>query len=180
MPRAFLLALVLASLATPLSAQVKTINLVDMASVAGLSFVGSVTETRGGLDENGDIVTWTTFRVELPIGFVPVPMVTVKQLGGTANGLSHHLSHMRYFRTGERVLVMFYPTSHLGFTSPVGLNQGVWSVSSDGRVLNVDADALAGVGAPLARHGVTVRPSQDVPLDRFAALLAELIEGGSR
>jgi hypothetical protein len=179
MPRAVLLVLVLASLATPLSAQVRTINLVEMVQSAGLVFVGSVAERHSGLDENGDIVTWTTFRVEQPIGFVPVPMVTVKQLGGTANGLSHYLSHMRYFQNGERVLVMFYPTSSLGFTSPVGLDQAVWTVTNDGRVIGVDADALAGMGASLARHGITVRPTQDIELDRFSALIGELLEGRS-
>jgi hypothetical protein len=181
MSRAFLLALAFASLAaslaTPLAAQVRAINLAEMARSTGVAFVGTVAERHSGLDENGDIVTWTTFRVEQPIGFVATPLVTVKQLGGTANGLSHYLSHMRYFQPDERVLVMFYPTSSIGFTSPIGLGQGVWSVSGDGRVLGVSATALDGMGAILARHGITLRPSQDIELARFVAVLEELLAG---
>jgi hypothetical protein len=177
MSGAFLLALVLASLATPLSAQVRALNLREMAESAGTSFVGTVTETHSGLDDDGEIVTWTTFRVEQPIGFIPVSLVTIKQLGGTANGLTHQVPHMRYFRGGERVLVMFYPTSSLGFTSPIGLDQGVWPVSADGRILGVRQSALEGMDADLARHGITVRPPQDVELDRFTTLLEELLRG---
>ena len=175
---AVLVALALAVVATiPLTAQVRQINLREMVGSAGVAFVGTVVETHGGLDDDGEIVTWTTFRVEQPIGFVPVHLVTVKQLGGTANGLSHFLSHMRYFTLGERVLVMFYPTSTLGFTSPIGLDQGVWSVSTDGRVLGVRQSALEGMGTELARHGITPRPAQDIELARFTTLLEELFRG---
>lgn len=177
MPRAFLFALVLASLATPLTAQIRAVNLLEMAESAGAAFVGTVAETHGGLDADGEIVTWTTFLVEQPISFIPVPLITVKQLGGSANGLSHYLSHMRYFRRGERVLVMFYPTSSLGFTSPIGLDQGVWSISPDGRVLGVRQSALEGVGPLLARHDISVSPVQDIELARFTPLLEELLRG---
>src|SRR5687767_246650 len=137
LPRLILFVLVLATLTHSSSAQVRSINLSEMAESAGIAFIGSVAASHSGLDETGDIVTWTTFRVERPIGFLPVSMVTVKQIGGTANGISNYLSHMRYFQPGERVLAMFYPTSELGFTSPIGLDQAVWNVTSDGRIAGV-------------------------------------------
>ncbi|MBC8144579.1 MAG: hypothetical protein H7X80_03270 [bacterium] len=177
MPRLLLFVLVLASLTDSLSAQVRTINLSEMASSAGIAFVGTVAARHSGLDETGDIVTWTTFRVERPIGYLPVSMVTVKQLGGTANGISNYLSHMRYFQPGERVLAMFYPTSELGFTSPIGLDQAVWNVTDDGRVAGIRDEALAGVESQLARHGLAMSASHDLPLNPFVSLIEELLQG---
>lgn len=176
--RLLLVVVALAGLSQTLTAQVRSINLAEMARSAGVAFIGTVADVRSGLDEDREIVTWTTFRVEQPIGFLPVPMITVKQLGGTADGVSHHLSHMRYFQPGERVLVMFYPTSELGFTSPIGLDQAVWTVTNDGRVVGVRQSALDGMGGALARHGIAPRASQDVPLVPFVSLLEELIAQG--
>src|SRR5687768_12482958 len=88
-PGILLCILMLTFLTGSLSAQVRTISVPEMAQSAGLVFVGSVVDVRSGLDDNGDICTWTTFRVERPISFLPVSMVTVQQFGGTANGLSH-------------------------------------------------------------------------------------------
>lgn len=176
-PGILLCILALASLTVSLSAQVRTINLPEMAQSAGFAFVGSVVDVRSGQDELGDICTWTTFRVERPIGIMPVQMVVTKQFGGTANGLSHYVSHMRYFQSGERVLVMFYPESELGFTSPIGLDQAVWRVSDDGRVLGVTEAALSGMDARLARHGIVPAAMQDIALPKFIGLVEELLSG---
>ena len=175
-PRHILLVLALATLTVNLTAQVRTINLHEMVESSGLVFVGSVAETRTGLDEHGELATWTTFRVEMPIGIMPLSMVTVKQLGGTADGRSHYLTHMRYFQRSERVLVMFYPTSSLGFTSPIGLDQAVWPVSNDGRVLGVRGTTLSGLG-DLGRHGIAQHELQDIELSRFSSLLSDLLHG---
>jgi hypothetical protein len=40
---------------------------------------------------------------------------------------------------------MFYPVSHLGFTGPIGLDQGVWSVTMDNHVANVGTRTLSGL-----------------------------------
>lgn len=179
LPRLLLLVLALAILSGTLTAQVRQINLSEMAASSGIAFVGTVAMVHTGLDESGDIVTWTTFRVDRPIGLLPVAMVTVKQIGGTANGISNYLTHMRYFKTGERVLAMFYPASEFGFTSPIGLDQAVWSVTDDGRVVGIRDEALNGMGAQLARHGIAATSSHEVALMPFVSLIEELLQGRS-
>src|SRR4051812_20205294 len=112
------LAIVIVSRA-PLASQVRPLGLREMVASAGSIFIGTVATARGGTDEHGDIVTYTTFTIEEPIYGVAAKAITVKQLGGEAGGMVTRLEHMRYFQPGERVLVIFYPVSSLGFTSPI-------------------------------------------------------------
>ena len=158
-------------------AQVRTLGLQEMTSSAGMIFVGVVTTVHSGVDQNGDIVTWTTFQVEQAIDGVAGTSVTVKQLGGEARGLETRLAHMRYFQTGERVLVMFYPVSSLGFTSPIGLSRGIWPVAKDGTIQGVSGAALQGLGAMLPKYGLAVRPSQSIKRSTFVGLVKELRKG---
>lgn len=165
-------------LALPISAQVRTLTMPEMVSAAGMIFVGTVVDVHGGIDSEGEIVTYTTFQVEQPVLGVSGLTVTVKQLGGEANGLSTWIMHMRYFRRGEHVLVMFYPASQLGFTSPVGLGQAVWSVSADGSV-QIPAATLQSTGALARKYGVD--PTGARPASRAAVinLIKGLKKGGN-
>ena len=166
----------IALLTTPLLAEsVTTVSIEQMVAEAGSIFVGTVIETRGDVDEHGDIATWTTFRIEQPIrGVLPGGTYTVKQFGGTAEGMSTEIEHMRYFRTGERLLVMFYPESRLGYTSPIGLHQGVWGVA-EGMLTGLSRENLEGVESTLlARYELADGAPQSYPIDRFVQMLAEL------
>ena len=164
-------------LALPLMAQTVTdIPLDRMVGESETIFVGTVLETRGGLDENGDIATWTTFRVDQPVrGILPGGTRTVKQFGGTAEGMSSTVEHMRYFTEGERVLVMFYPESRLGYTSPIGLSQGVWPVLEGGLISGLRVENLEG-GDPalLERYDLADGAPQSYPVNRFVEMLGEM------
>ena len=164
-------------LALPLMAQTVTdIPLDRMVGESETIFVGTVLETRGGLDENGDIATWTTFRVDQPVrGMLPGGTRTVKQFGGTAEGMSSTIEHMRYFTEGERVLVMFYPESRLGYTSPIGLSQGVWPVLEGGLISGLRAENLEGVDpALLERYDLADGAPPSYPVNRFVEMLGEM------
>jgi hypothetical protein len=164
-----------------LAAQVRALNLREMVASAGTIFIGTVATARSGTDEHGDIVTYTTFTVEEPIYGVAAKSVTVKQLGGEAGGITTRLAHMRYLGPGERVLVMFYPVSSLGFTSPVGLSQAVWNVTSGGLVTGVAPDAVSGVEALLRRHGAAVQGTGSIGRTAFVAVVDDLLrEAGKR
>ncbi len=162
-------------LALPLHAQVKTHTLREMVELAGPIFIGRVVDVRNGLDEREDIVTYTDFAVEHSVYGVPLPFFSLKQLGGEAEGLVTRLPHMRYFQPGERVLVMFYPVSDLGFTSPVGMSQAVWTVSPDGRVDGLNDRLLNGLESEMSRIGFPVGADRPVTLDSFVGLLQELL-----
>lgn len=168
---------ILALLTLPLMAEsVTDLPLNQMVRESEVIFVGTVTESRGGVDENGDVATWTTFRVEGAVrGVLPGGTRTVKQFGGEANGLNTEIEHMRYFSRGERVLVMFYPESHLGYTSPIGLSQGVWPLDERSMITGLRPENLAGVDpALLERFDLSDGAPSRYPLNRFVEMLAEM------
>lgn len=171
----------LALLASPLLySQVRQTDLKEMIGSSGMIFSGVVTEVEGGEDENGDIVTWTTFRVESPIRGVLPGSVRIKQYGGVSEKGTMTLAHMRYFVEGERVLVMLYPPSELGFTSPIGMGQGVWTVNEEGKVQGISSDLLSGLGS-LAKQYNAVPDSQGrVLLSNLIALIQGLTNGGKQ
>lgn len=164
--------------ALPLAAQVRTLTFQEMVSSAGTIFVGTVTDVHGGTDEHGDIVTYTTFRIEQPILGASGSTILIKQLGGNDRGLSNRISHMRYFQKGEHLMVMLYPESDLGFTSPVGLSQGVWSVGADGTI-PLQGTLLQGLGGLSKQYGID--PSGKKPASRAAviSLINGLRKGGA-
>jgi hypothetical protein len=171
--------ILLLALASTAHSQVRTIDLREMVKFSGMIFIGTVTDTHGALDEHGDIVTYTSFRIEQGISRVPGTAVTIKQFGGRANGLETYLPHMRYFRAGERVLVMLYPTSELGFTSPIGMSQAVWNISAEGRVTNIAESTFKGVEPLLAKRGLSSRAGS-VATPVFVSMINELLQGGGR
>lgn len=175
---ALLVPLLMIPTLTSVSAQVRTLNLREMVGASGMIFTGVVSQARGGTDEHGELVTYTTFKVERAVRGVPPEGVTIKQLGGESGGLGVRLEHMRYFREGERVLVMLYPVSQLGFTSPVGMNQGIWEISNDGRVHGVSDAALQGMEPLLREYNIDRNENGGIPVSSFIALLGGLLQEG--
>jgi hypothetical protein len=148
----------------PAIAQVRALGLQEIVQSAATSFVGTVTALRYGYDNDHDIVTFTTFRVDETVIGRPASVVTIKQLGGVMDGLDTRVEHIRYFTKGERVLVSIYPNSGLGFSNPVGLDQGVWPVTKNGMVLNVTHNQLDGLSAILPDYGInSAAPAQSAP-----------------
>ena len=74
----------------------------------------------------------------------------------------------------ERVLVMFYPVSELGFTSPVGLEQAVWNIGPDNQVYGVRPEILRDLGTEVARHGITMKTGT-IERTKFIALIRDLL-----
>ena len=171
----------LAFLTTPLlMSQVREVDLKEMIASSGIIFSGVVTEVEGTLDENEEVVTYTTFRVEVPIRGVTPGSLKIKQLGGVTDKGTTILAHMRYFTEGERVLVMLYPPSELGFTSPIGMGQGAWSVSDDNNVLGVSGSSLSSLSSLAKQHEVIPDSQDRVPLTNMIELIQAITEGGNQ
>ena len=160
--------------------QVREVDLKEMIASSGMIFSGVVTEVEGTQDENGDIVTYTTFRVEVPIRGVTPGSFKIKQLGGVTDKGTVVLAHMRYFTEGERLLVMLYPAGKLGFTSPIGMGQGAWSVSDDGYLLGISPQLLASLGSLAKQHDVTPDSQGRVLLTNMTALIQAVTQGGNK
>ncbi len=159
---------------TSLPAQALPLNLRQMVDASGRIFTGTVVDVRGGTDENDDIVTFTTFMVERTIKGAPASMVTIKQFGGDFNGLSTKIMDMRYFQPGERVLVILYPNSDMGFTSPIGMNQGAWTVDQ-GMLRGVSLTVLEGIGSMAADYGLHREADGSVQLENFIAMISGIV-----
>lgn len=178
--RQFSFALLFSVIVIPAArSQVRPLGLEEIVQSAETSFIGTVTGTRYAYDAQHDIVTYTTFRVEEAVTGHPGTVVTIKQLGGIMNGLDTRIAHIRYFTKGEKVLVSIYGTSSLGFSNPVGLDQGVWPVTRQGMVLNVTPRQLEGLGPVLPQYGITSaaateRGAQSINTKRFTSLMRAL------
>ncbi|MCE7935005.1 MAG: hypothetical protein DYG96_10480 [Chlorobi bacterium CHB2] len=159
--------------------QVRTIELREMVRSSETIFAGRVTEVRGALDERGDIVTYTTFSVENNVMKAGSMTITIKQFGGRWNGRTMLIPHARYFQKGERVMVMLYPVSDLGFTSPVGLSQAAWTISN-GMVTGITAASLKQIPALLKKHGIAPPTTSTIsmPIATFSALVRDIQKGG--
>jgi hypothetical protein len=77
-------------------------------------------------------------------------------------------------------MVMFYPESELGFTSPIGMGQGVWNVESDGDIAGLSPQALQGLGPILKKNGVTSTSVSTMPRVRFQSIIRDILREVSR
>lgn len=169
--------LLLTSLTT--TAQVRQVGLSEMVESSGMIFSGHVLSVEGTTDERGDIVTRTTFRVEKPIRGVMPGNVTITQYGGVTESGSMVLAHMRYFTEGERVMVLLYPPSELGLTSPIGMGQGAFSVDPENRVLGLGGHLFEGLDQLFSSLKVTRDSQGRMPLASMISLISA-IAGGTR
>ncbi len=113
------------------ASRVLPLNLPQLVEDAGKIFVGKCTEVRTGKDpQSGLIVTWTTFEVQEGVKGDVQEVETIKQIGGTHEGVTA-TTFTPVFRVGEEVLLFVYPESPIGLTTAVGLNQGVFNVYTD-------------------------------------------------
>lgn len=95
-----------------------------------------VTEIVSGYDENGVPSTWTTFAVAETLKGDDVPAFTIKQFGVATplpDGTIARLAGLPTYAVGEEVVVFLRGASRRGFTSPVGLGQGIYRVQRRGK-----------------------------------------------
>lgn len=138
--------------------QLKLDQIVDRA---GQAFVGRCVNVSEAWDESGYPAVTIDFAVEHPIKGVTTDIVTVKQFGILSVDTSQELlpvlrpgedaivtvkggSAPIQYRADEEVILFVYPNSPLGFTSPVGMGQGLFRVSEVGdgrRIVNNDFNA---------------------------------------
>ena len=113
------------------SSRVLPLNLPELVEDAGKIFIGKCIDVKTGKDpETGLIVTWTTFKVIEGIKGELEETETIKQIGGTHEGITA-TSFTPEFRVGEEVLLFVYAESRIGLTTAVGLNQGVFNIYTD-------------------------------------------------
>ncbi len=117
-----------------LAATVLPLGLDRLHGDAKLVFLGECLSNSVGLDKvSGRVVTFTTFEVLETFKGKTGRSHTIKQIGGNlpeAN-LNVRIPGVPQFEVGKRYVVFLPPVSNLGFSSPVGLSQGMFTVKTD-------------------------------------------------
>lgn len=133
MLHALSLCIALAFLFQPASAQ-RTVrmNLERMVTHAGLIVHGTVTNVTSSVDPRTNILsTFVTIAVKENFYGANEQTVTLKMAGGSSKRSTLKFSEMPSFTVGEEIYSFFYAPSKYGFTSPVGMGQGKFTVIAD-------------------------------------------------
>ena len=160
------------------AASLRPLQLAQIIDDAALAFQGTCVDNRTEREAaTGFVVTYTTFAVkEVLKGTVPATH-TIKQIGGKMPGgeASYRVDGVPSFEPGREYVVLLAGVSSAGFSSPLGLAQGQFTVQKavsgdkvgngrDFREMTADtsialpataaAKALGGNAAPLRSLGL--------------------------
>jgi len=132
--RFFSLICLLALGASASAATVLPLGLERLHGDAQNIFLGECLSNAVELDkQSGRVATYTTFEVLETFKGKPARSHTIKQVGGNlpeAN-LNVRIPGVPQFEVGKRYVVFLPPASNLGFATPVGLSQGMFTVKTD-------------------------------------------------
>ena len=122
------------------AASVRPLQLDEIVDGAAIAFQGTCLGNRSERDAATNlVVTYTRFRVnEVLKGSLPATY-EIKQIGGVLGDLVYRADGIPNFVAGEEYVVMLPGVSAAGFSSPVGLGQGKFTVTpgaAGGRVAN--------------------------------------------
>ncbi len=118
-----------------LSAEATTVlpvSLETMADRAALIFHGRAISDEVKLDPvSKRVATFTTFKIIENIKGANDPTVVVKQIGGQLPGskIIHKIHGIPRFEVGEEYIVFLPTPSRIGFSTPIGLSQGKFTLS---------------------------------------------------
>jgi hypothetical protein len=142
-----MLSLLLVAIHSPTSnaASVRFVPLDEMVDTAAIAFHGRVTGNRSERDSLLNVVvTYTTFEVTDVLKGNVGKQHTIKQIGGVLpDGSEGYRVHgVPRFAVGEEVVVYLAGVSQWGFSSPIGLQQGQFTVtqSEAGKVVSNGSD----------------------------------------
>ena len=117
-----------------LAAMVLPLGLERLHGDAKKIFLGECLSNVVELDRESDrVVTYTTFEVLETFKGKLGRSHTIKQIGGNlpqAN-LNVRIPGVPQFEVGKRYVVFLPPASKLGFSSPIGLSQGLFTMKTD-------------------------------------------------
>ncbi len=116
------------------ASRVRSLNLEEMVRHADRIFSGRCVRVHVAEDPGTrQKATFVTFAVGRTVKGDGRPEVTIKVLGeqGSSGSRENGIEGAPRYREGEEVVLFLYPDSRSGFTSPVGLGQGKFSVVRD-------------------------------------------------
>ncbi|PCJ89235.1 MAG: hypothetical protein COA54_00420 [Thiotrichaceae bacterium] len=145
----FGLLLSLLTLSHASATSVLPLNLEQLSTRANLIFHAEVISNEVKRDaQSGQIATYTEFRIIDAIKGVTGATHTIKQIGGRheTSKITMRVHGVPKFQTGMIYVVFLPKKSSLGFSSPLGLHQGSFSV------LTIDDEQVVTNGRNLLRQ----------------------------
>lgn len=147
------------------------VSLQEMSKSAEYIFHGRAVSNEVKVDDvSKNVVTITTFNIIEGIKGSAGRSLAIKQIGGQLPGSNvAYVTHgIPQFTVGQEYVVFVPQKSRLGFSSPIGLGQGVISVSRENGVATVnrspsDADGNVRVSEQLRHAGSDAVPHQQAP-----------------
>lgn len=138
------------------------VNLEQLSTHASLVFYGEVINNQVKKDEqSGRIATFTEFKViDLIKGKTSATHI-IKQIGGHLkdSNTTFYIHGIPEFHVGDRHVVFLPEKSALGFSSPLGLQQGSFSVStSNGEQIISNGRKLTDQSAQSSRNNTLPLP----------------------
>ena len=116
------------------AASVRPLALDEIIDTATTAFEGTCTANRTEREAQTNlVVTYTTFAVKDVLKGAVGSTYTIKQIGGNmpAGELSYRVKGVPTFVVGEDYVVLLAGVSSAGFSSPIGLSQGKFTVQKD-------------------------------------------------
>lgn len=107
-------------------------NIERIVTDAAIIVHGTVNAVVSRTDEQtGLIATFVTIDVTEDLYGAGQKSITLKMLGGRTAKRTLKLSDMPQYVPGQEIIGMFFKPSKSGFTSPVGMGQGTFTVQKD-------------------------------------------------
>ncbi len=183
-PIIFLIAVLVTVQVSPAQRTVR-MNLERIVSDGAMIFRGTVISVTTGADERTKLLTTTvTFSVKENFYGADQPSVTVSLLGGSTKKKRVALAEMPVFTVGEEMIVSFFAPSAYGLTSPVGMSQGKFLITTDPvtsqRTIRATGNnpqlfkGLKNVSA-LAKRDWAERTVRSVTVEDFSATIRSLV-----
>lgn len=167
MKKFFIVLCLLSSLSIPptlFATSVLPVTLEQLSTRASLIFYGTVISNQVQKDsQSGQIVTLTEFEVIELIKGETDTRHTIKQLGGFLKDadIMFKIHGVPEFQIGRQYVLFLPEKSSLGFSSPIGLHQGSFSVQT------IDDEKIVSNGRNIASQQAPSNQKIQIPLATF-------------
>jgi hypothetical protein len=131
---------------------VRRMSLDEVTHAAACVVHASVIDVRSGRDDAGLPATWVTLDVVECLKGSAQGRISIKQYGVSEplpDGTVAGIGLLPRYRTGEELVLFLSGESDRGFSSPVGLGQGVYRVQAEGGRRQVRSDVPGDGGRDL-------------------------------
>jgi hypothetical protein len=160
-------------------------NLEQMVAEAGIIVRGTVVSVNASKDpETGILSSFITIDVSENFFGAGDGWITLKILASRTAGGARKFTELPEYSPGQEIIAMFYAPSEIGFTSPVGMAQGTFTVITDPRTgeRNVrngmdNARLFSGIknSSALAKSSWLTGSTEQIEIEDFSATIRSFV-----